>query len=418
MQKLSENLPETAGVYFFYKNSKVIYIGKAINLKRRVSSYFDLDLESKTARMIKEATRLSFIKVDSELEALLLEAKLIRSYMPHYNVISKDDKHPLYITITKDKFPRIITTRKDGTYGPFPSSRTVYAVLRMLRKIFPFSDHKIGRRPCLYSHIGLCNPCPNEISNNQDPIIKQYQIKKYKSNIKNLKLILDGKIDKVTKELEKEMNSFSKIENFENAALVRNQLTNLKYITRPQMPTEFYIQNPNLYEDQRKLEIKELEKLIKNYKLKINNLVRIECFDIAHLAGTYATASMITFVGGEADKNYYRHFKIKKAKRGDDYDSMREVAKRRALHFNDWGIPDLIIVDGGVGQVSAFKDKIGGILVVGIVKNPDKLIVNDKKIKLEGPVLNLVSRMRDEAHRFARRYHHKLISKEITNYSK
>jgi excinuclease ABC subunit C len=215
--------------------------------------------------------------------------------------------------------------------------------------------------------------------------------------------------------LEKEMNEFSKTEKFEEATKVRNQITQLEYITRPQMPTEFYMQNPNLYEDQRNLEIKALEKLIKNSELKIKNLVRIECFDIAHLSGTNATASMVTFTGGEADKTYYRHFRIKRAKGGDDYGSMGEVAERRKKNFDTWGTPDLIIVDGGVGQVKAFKEKITEVPVVGIAKHPDRLIVGENKIKLEGPAFNLVARMRDEAHRFARRYHHSLISKSIKN---
>ena len=181
------------------------------------------------------------------------------------------------------------------------------------------------------------------------------------------------------------------------------------------MPTEFYMQNPNLYEDQRKLEIDTLKKLTGNWNLKIGNLSRIECFDIAHLAGTNATASMVTFTDGEADKDYYRHFKIKTAQGGDDYGSLREVAKRRALHFNDWGKPDLIIVDGGVGQVASFKKKITEVPIVGIAKHPDRLIIGNQKIKLQGAALQLVSRMRDEAHRFARRYHHSLILRSITN---
>lgn len=436
MQKLLESLPktkitpdfikgipETPGIYAYFKNNQVLYVGKAINLKRRISSYFDMDLEPKTAKMISEATHLSFIKVDSELEALLLEAKLIRSYMPHYNIISKDDKHPLYIRITKEVYPRIVTARKIAEnekniafYGPFPSSRSVYAVIRMIRRIFPYSDHKVGRRACLYSHIGLCSPCPSEIEQIKEPKPKKELTTKYKQNIKNIKSILDGKIDKVTKDLEKQMNRLSKIEDFENAALVRNQLTNLTYITRPQMPTEFYLENPNLYEDTRRKELKHLKKLlIENGIAKMKNIQRIECFDIAHLSGTNATASMVTFVNGEADKNYYRHFRIKKQKGNDDYASMREVSQRRKNNLATWGTPDLIIVDGGVGQVSAFKEKIGEILVVGIAKHPDRLIVNDKKIKLTGPALNLVSRMRDEAHRFARRYHHKLVSRSIIN---
>jgi excinuclease ABC subunit C len=432
MQKLLENLPkiritsdflkdvpETPGIYAFFRDSEVLYIGKAINLKRRISSYFDLDLQIKTAKMISEATHLSFIQVSSELEALLLEAKLIRAYMPHYNIAAKDDKHPLYIRITKEKYPRIITARKIAEsekniafYGPFPSSRSVYMVLRMLRRIFPYSDHKLGKRGCIYSHIGLCNPCPNEVELMTDNGERKDAIKKYLRNIKNLKSILDGRIETVSKDMEKEMNNFSKAENYEQAAEVRNQISHLEYITRPQMPSEFYMQNPNLYEDQRRAEIKELKKLV-----KIKNLVRIECFDIAHLSGTNATASMVTFINGEADKNYYRHFKIKRAKGGDDYGSMREVAERRKRNFADWGTPDLIIVDGGVGQVKAFTSiiYINEVPVVGIAKHPDRLIVGTEKIKLEGPALKLVSRMRDEAHRFARRYHHSLISKSITN---
>jgi excinuclease ABC subunit C len=430
-----KSLPETAGIYCYFNQGKVIYVGKAINLKRRVTSYFDLDLEVKTARMISEATDISFIQVGSELEALLLEAKLIRSYMPHYNIAAKDDKHPLYILITKEEFPRVITGRKTdlentpviAVYGPFPSSRSVYTVLRMIRRIFPFSDHKIGKRACLYSNIGLCNPCPNEILMTNDKLKMVNLKKKYLKNIKNLKSILNGNIDKVSKDLEKEMDGFSKAENYEEAAKVRNQINHLEYITQPQMPTEFYMENPNLYDDQRKLEIDKLQKLIGHFGIKIENLSRIECYDIAHLAGTNPTASMITFINGEADKKFYRHFKIKKAKGGDDYASLAEVAGRRIKHFDDptssrlrgagWGKPDLIIVDGGVGQVKAFTGVLYSnavkIPVVGIAKHPDRLIIGEEKIKLEGPALNLVSRMRDEAHRFARRYHHKLIALEM-----
>jgi len=431
MQKLLENLvkipirrtkglPETAGIYVFFKGITPIYIGKAINLKRRVSSYFDLDLELKTAKMISEATNISFIQVNSELEALLLEAKLIKIYMPRYNTLAKDDKHPLYIRITKEKFPRVITARKIAEnesnfafYGPFPSSKSIYTVLRMLRKIFPYSDHKIGRRGCIYSHIGLCNPCPNEIVRSAEwgtGSASKVLRARYLKNIRSIKSILDGNIEKVSKELEKEMKDLSDAQNFEAAALTRNQINHLEYITRPHLPSEFYMENPNLYEDIRKKELNELKKI-----LNVKNLFRVECFDVAHLSGTKATASMVTFINGDADKNYYRHFRIKKAKGRDDYGSMREIAQRRKKNFASWGVPNLIIVDGGVGQVNAFKEKISGVPIVGIAKHPDRLIVKDEKIKLTGRAFNLVSRMRDEAHRFARRYHHSLISKSITN---
>jgi len=441
-----KKIPETAGIYCYFDDKKVIYIGKAINLKHRVSSYFNLDLEPKTSRMISEANTISYIQVSSELEALLLEAKLIRKYMPHYNIAAKDDKHPLYIVITNDEYPRIITARKVdlnkgsslAVYGPFPSSTNVKLVLKLIRKIFPYSDHKITKRACLYSHIGLCDPCPSEITRITNNEVRSKNVKKYKQNINKIKQILDGNIDKLSKSIEKDMVQASKLENYEEAARFRNQIAQLEYITKPQMPTDFYMENPNLYEDQRKKELDSLKKLIENYKLKnvhaiaIENYTRIECFDIAHLAGTNPTASMVTFINGEADKKFYRHFKIKKAKGGDDYASMAEVAKRRATHFIDWGKPDLIIVDGGEGQVESFttalrSDVANNVQVVGIAKHPDRLIIlpdtsdtsdrpekdTIKKIILSGPALNLVSRMRDEAHRFARRLHHKLVSNSL-----
>ncbi|QQG41255.1 MAG: GIY-YIG nuclease family protein [Candidatus Woesebacteria bacterium] len=418
------SLPESAGVYVFFKDGLPIYVGKAINLKRRVGSYFDLDLEVKTDRMVKEATDLSFIQVASELEALLLEARLIRKYMPHYNIEAKDDKHPLYIVITKEKYPRVTTVRKidlnksfSSSFGPFPAGGTVRSVLKMIRRIFPFSDHKLGKRGCLYSHIGLCDPCPSEILNIKNLKLKIQAGQKYKKNIRNIKKILDGKVNNLQRDLEKTMANLSKQQMYEEAKIVRDQLERLGYITQPQMPIDFYMQNPNLYEDVRKKELSELSKILNSSFLILNSLHRIECFDIAHLAGSSPTASMVTFINGEADKTFYRHFKIKKAKGGDDYDSMREVAKRRMGHLGDWGKPDLIIVDGGAGQVKAFSsillDNKVDIPVVGIAKNPDRLIVGDEKIRLSGAPLALVSRIRDEAHRFARRYHHKLVSREL-----
>jgi len=185
------------------------------------------------------------------------------------------------------------------------------------------------------------------------------------------------------------------------------------------MPTEFYMQNPNLYEDLRTGELKEFKQLLIHCKLSIVNLSRIECYDVAHLSGTNATASMVTFVNGEADKSLYRHFRIRQKKGNSDIDSMKEVAGRRIKHLEGWDKPDLIIVDGGVAQVKAFTSILYSnevnIPVVGIAKHPDRLIVGEQKIRLEGKVLNLVSRMRDEAHRFARRYHHKLVSLELTS---
>ncbi len=434
-----KKLPETAGIYVFFKKSVPIYIGKAINLKHRVSSYFDLDLEPKTGRMVRNADCLSFIKVTGELEALLLEAKLIRTYMPQYNIIAKDDKHPLYIAITKEKYPRVISVRKliasgyllKASYGPFPSSRNVRSVLKMLRRVINYSDHKLGKKPCLYSQIGLCNPCPSQIEMTNDKLQMTNLRGQYLRNIRNLKSILDGKIEKVQKNLEKEMAFYSDSNDFENAAIIRDQIKRLEYITKPQIPTESFLKNPNLYEDIRKKELKDLAQIIGKiprlqYKSTpgVEELKRIECFDIAHLAATFPAASMVTFINGEAEKKFYRHFRVRQKKGNSDVDSLKEVIKRRLNHINDWGKPDLIIVDGGKPQAGIFFWELTKVKipVIGIAKRFETLVfpikidgtLTFKEYKLpKGPALNLVARMRDEAHRFARRYHHKLISKSI-----
>ena len=371
-----------------------------------------MDLEEKTSRMVAEADSLSFIRVNSELESLLLEAKLIRTHMPHYNVISKDDKHPLYIRITREKLPRVITARKISAsepnlafFGPFPSSNNVRSVLRMIRKIFPYADHKPGERPCLYSHIGLCNPCPSEIKDNS-------QKKLYLKNIRRVRTVLSGKFAGLKNDLTREMDAFSKDQKYEEAGETLDRIKKLDYITQPQIPSEFFMQNPNLYEDLRQKELISLSLILKPHLPNLTSVQRIECFDIAHLAGSHPTASMVTFIDGEPDKNFYRHFKIRKAKGGDDYDAMREVAGRRIKNFDSWGKPDLVIVDGGKGQIKAFETDIP---TVGIAKNPDRLIIGNAKIKLKGETLNLIARIRNEAHRFARRYHHKLVSRELTS---
>lgn len=401
-------LPEVPGVYTFWKDNTSIYIGKSINLKSRLNSYLDLNLSSKTAQMISEADKVTYIEVTSDLESLLLEADQVHKFRPKYNILLKDDKHALYIVITKDEFPRVITSRKFGDYGPFPNSTNVKTILRLIRKVFPFSDHKLSKKPCLYSHLGLCNPCPNT-GLNKDIYLK---------NIRNIKLVLSRKFNVVRKSLEIEMNNLSKDQKYEEAAVIRERIKTLDYITQKRIDTNEFLQNPNLAEDRRREELEELTRLLQTHSsfLIPNSLSRIECFDIAHLSGVSATASMVVLTNGEKDNSEYKHFKVKQKNGQSDYDSMREIAKRRANHLIDWGRPDLIIVDGGLGQVKIFYEiflKLD-IAVVGIAKHPDRLVFPDgTKVRLKGPTLQLVSRIRDEAHRFARRYHHLLLSKKL-----
>lgn len=422
------SLPQVPGVYIFSDELKhPLYVGKSISLKNRVFSYLANNLTGKTEKMIGLAKYFSYIVVNSEIEALLLEAHLVKKLYTQYNIELKDDKNPLYIVITKEKYPRVITARKKDTeakslltVGPFPNSGNVRYVLSTLRRIFPYGVHKPENRPCLRHQLGLCEPCPSEIERTKDLHLKEILYKSYMKNIQSVKKILHGKTAKVTKELELHMKQYSDELNFEQAKVIRNRIHALEYITKPvHVPFE-YLENPHLSVDLRHRELKSLLSLLKFYYPTIKNLNRIECFDIAHLRGEAATASMVVFKRGEADKSHYRHFKVYQKNSQSDTDSLAEIAERRKKHLNDWGIPDLIIVDGGKGQVSTFIKKLKDtrIPIVGIAKRFETLIIPDKtafvSVRLSGSPLHLIQRLRDEAHRFARRYHHHLLKKKIS----
>lgn len=422
-------VPETPGVYVFLKEKKALYIGKAVNLRSRLISYLSTAVGPKTERMINQSEAFFYIKVSSELEALLLEASLIRDKQPVFNTVSKDDKHPLYIKITKEKYPRVLTARKadvkkgaKASFGPFPSSNNVRSVLKMLRRIIPFSDHKIGRKPCIYFQIGLCSPCPSQIeslaSSNREELRKLY-----KKNVRLLIGILSGRSKAVMASLYKEMGSYSKRQLYEKAAEVKNKIERLEYITQPITPASSFIENPNLSEDVFEEESRNLKTLLSRYLGNLDTLDRIECFDVAHLGGTKQTASMVTFIKGEPEKHLYRHFRIRTVKKADDTASLKEVALRRHKALDSWGKPDIILVDGGKAQVGVFAEIFSkeGIPVVGLAKrfetlvipNPRGVMTNFVEIRVKPPALNLVQRVRNEAHRFARAYHHLLLKKSL-----
>ncbi len=425
---LIKSVPEEAGIYIFWEGKRPIYIGKAINLRNRLESYFASSLHKKTAEMVLTAQNISFIKVPTEIEALLLEAELIWKYKPKYNQALKDDKHPLYILITKEKYPRVLMAKRSelnilhsALFGPFPSTGNIRYVLKMLRPIFPYATHTPLKKPCLYHQLNLCNPCPSEIENTKSPAEKNLLLKKYRENLRNIKGILSGRIKKTRRDLDKKMTNLSKQEKYEEAALIKSQIQRLDYITSPITPVDIFVENPNLIEDIRATELENLKVFLEPY-LSTGELSRIECFDVAHLMGKHGTASMVTFVDGVPDKTLYRHFKIKYAKAGNDPGALSEIAKRRSKWISSWGRSDLIIVDGGKAQVKAFYDVFNklGIPVVGLSKRLETIVIPRQKDKLEyievrpkGPALYLVQRIRDEAHRFARRYHHKLLSKYL-----
>lgn len=425
-KKNLKRIPESEGVYVFWKKDTPVYIGKANNLRARLRSYFALSLARKTKRMLESATHVSYVRVDSEFNALLMEAELVRTIKPQYNTALRDDKHPLYIVITKDEYPRVFAARKGDlkslkaalVFGPFPSSKNVKKILRSLRRAFPYAAHTLGKRGCLYSQIGLCSPCPNIIERLEGKE-KRALRKKYLENIRYIKNMLTGKHVKIVKELERKMKVFSKESNFEEAKKIRDQIYLIDYITKKRVASSSFIKNPNLLEDIREEEITDLKKLLRPY-WQFKSLRRIECFDVSHISGSFTAASMVTFINGEPEKKYYRHFKVRQTKKKSDTGSLAEIAKRRMGNLKKWGRPDLILVDGGKGQVSVMEEVFSpeGIVVVGIAKSNDRLIVkkdgkfsqiSTKKRKAR----NLVQRLRNEAHRFARRYHHKLLSKYL-----
>jgi len=418
--------PQLPGVYRFVgENDEILYIGKAKNLRSRLQSYFSKAVTGKTSSMVRDALGVEITPVDSEFEALLLEAKLIRKYKPSYNIELKDDKSPIYVGITKERYPRILLFRQSNldtqllsdVFGPFQSAKEARLVLKILRKTFPFAQHKVSKRACIYTEIGLCDPCPSVIEQCDEPLRGSLR-RQYLKNVSYVRRVLNGSLQKVLNELDKKMQGSSQKQNFEEAQSLHRQILHLKRATSDPVNISAYIEDPNFLSDVREREVKALTEVVNEF-VHVNLLGRIECFDVAHLAGTYPTASMATFVNGSPEKKYYRHFKVRQQKKRSDVDSLREVMSRRSKHFEDWGLPDLLLIDGGKPQVAAAIGVIGkSIPVVGIAKRYETLVFYkdgkfiEHKLK-KGPALYLVQRLRDEAHRFARRYHHKLVAKAM-----
>jgi len=355
---------------------------------------------------MSQVSSLEHIEVGSEIEALLLESKLIKRFKPQYNIASKDDKSPYYIHFTKEKYPKPVLNHdpNNPAAGPFLSGLIARRVLKMFRRIAPYcSSSRTIKRPCLYSHLGLCNPCPGSLNPDK---------KNYDKNISRLKRLLRGEFSHVQSALKKQMGLAAKTRNFEQAADIRDKIMALEHLlSTPVLPDEYLI-NPNLVADKRQ---ESLESLVQVLGLK-SIPSRIEMYDIANLSGTSATGAMTVAVDGEINSKYYRHFTIKTKSTPDDVGMMREVAERR-LKRNDWPKPDLIVVDGGKSQLSIFNNQLSvNVPAIALAKR-DEIIytLQGEEIKLDkrNPGLQLLQRLRDEAHRFSRRLHHKHRDKNL-----
>ena len=415
-----DNLPSTIGLYLFKNNDVINYVGKSVNIKARVLSHIEnAKLDNKERLIIENSNKIETIITESEFKALILEAKLIRELQPKYNSIWKDDKSPLYIKITiKENFPKVLITRKpafvkttagEGAlfFGPFSSVRMVEKILNDVRRIVPFcTQKKISKKACFYSKIGLCDPCPNEIKN-------IYEKKQYKKNIRQVISILNGNVKKIIQNLNKQLNILIKNNKYEQAIVVRNKIFRFDRLLNLKDDSEFFMNS-----NEKKLE--EMLVILKKYFPQLNSLDRIETYDISNLGLKQAVGSMVVMQNNQIEKREYRKFKIKETGSKSDFDRIKEVLTRRLKQ--DWPIPDLIIIDGGRPQIKAiltiFQKNKTNIPLIGIAKNPDRVIVGIKGfpnlfLKNDSKVLNIIRLLRDESHRFARKYHLFLRSKDF-----
>lgn len=409
-----KKLPNSPGIYMFYDSDRnLIYVGKSVSIKKRVASYFTgAPLGPKTDLMVQKIARIDHIKVFSEFEALLLEAELIRKHQPFFNSIARDDKSPIYIRISKGDIPLISLVRKknleankSAAFGPFPSAKTAREVLKIIRKIFPFCHHKNPKKPCLYVHLGLC-PYPYK-----SPHLEQ----NYKRAVVKIKKLLSGQIKKLISDLTREMQEHAVKQEYEQAALTKKQIEKLEYLTTTYHAPPEFIERPTLVDDLTLAKLKDLQSTLGLLKIP----KRIECYDISNIQGNLATGSMIVFTNGQRDPGEYRKFKIKFTHRPNDYEMMREVIARRLK--NDWPVPDLMIIDGGRGQLNAARSTVAkykaNIFVISLAKRFEEIYSPHKVLPItlpsKSPARQLTQQIRDEAHRFAITYHRLLRSKKL-----
>jgi len=538
------NLPTLPGIYqFFDKNNKIIYIGKAKNLKNRVSSYFSSSIDSlKTLALVNKIYDLQVIATDTEVEALVLENNLIKEFKPRYNINLKDDKTFPFIKVTNEPYPRIFSTRnveKDGAkyFGPFTDIKSMKASLSLINRIFKvrsckyFINQKIidekKIKVCLDYHIKKCDgPCEGLIS-----------LSEYNRIIANVIKLLKGKTKELINDLSDEMNNESAKMNFENAAEIRDSIKQLSVYSQKQkvvsidstnkdiityesegkdiacsilnvrngvllgkrqfhfiseieqtqneiyssiinkyynefadIPDEIILESEleeiDIYEkwflEKHKSKVRfvvpKKESLSKsllsmsrqNAKLQLNDILiqkeksqgnlphvlssikrdlrldklprRIECYDISHLQGTDTVASMVVFVDGKPAKSLYRKFNIKDVDGVDDFESMREVITRRfsqSLSLKE-DFPDLVIIDGGKGQLSAAVESINKLNlkklnIISLAKRLEEIYFPNSSepqyIPRTSSSLKLIQHLRDEAHRFAITFHRSKRSK-------
>ena len=452
----NKKIPSYPGVYFFRDiQDRILYIGKASNLKNRLASYrkvihtqgptLRVD-NSRINKMLETAIDLSWQETSSEIEALILESQLIKKHRPPFNIMLRDDKQYFFVGITKEEFPRVFLTHqpklannptpsprpgepvptvpplrgspsatgfKDRLLanftGPFTEGASLKSTLKLLKKIFLFCTCKQKHnRYCLNYHIGNClGFCCLK-----SPKFTPEQKAGYKKNIKNVRDILNGKKISVLKNLEQEMDTEGKKENFEKAIELRNKLAQLQQV----------FENAKVIKELAGKEkvLLELQKVLDTPSVPR----RIEGYDISNIQGQFATGSMVVFSNGQPDKNEYRKFKIKTvpANKGGDVAMLKEMLARRFNH-PEWQFPDLILIDGGKGQLSTALSIIPkNISVIALTKDEKHkghhIFSATKKtaiplFDLPHSIKNLILFVDSEAHRFAISYYRRLHRRSI-----
>ena len=313
-------------------------------------------------------------------------------------------------------FRRGLEEEKNNLYfGPYPNAGAMKLVLKTIRRIFPYQSVKNHQKKvCLYYHLGLC-PCPAVFDS---PALAN----EYGKNIKRIITFLKGDSKKVLRDLKKERDAASKSEEYEKANTYQEKINSILIVTSPSYPSFDFQVNPNLETDIKNAELLALKKELKNTKSQVSSLERIESFDVSNISGKFAVGSMAVFLNGEKETSLYRRFKIRFTKEEpNDFAMISEVVGRR-LNHREWPFPDLIIVDGGKGQVSSvvkvLKRKNLNLALIGIAKREETIITSDLleiKLPKNSKALHLVMRTRDEAHRFAITYHRNLRSKSLTS---
>lgn len=408
--KLKDKLakvPDTPGVYLFKDaQGKIIYIGKAKSLKKRVASYFNRPLDTKTQVMVAKIADIEYRPALSESQAQITEAALIREYQPQYNIDLKDDKSFPLIRITDEEFPVVSICRRRKRnkknnvvyFGPYTNVKLLRQALKVVRKIFGFrSCRNMPEEACLYYRIKLCPA----------PCVKKISAKEYREIINQIQMFLEGKQKELINKLSSKMQEAAAKGRFEEAAQARDQLNALGSI------------GGRRYAGSASEELEDLKELLKLDRLPL----KIEAFDISNIFGKEACGSMVSFYKGIPDKNNYRRFRIKTVKGIDDYQMLTEIVSRRYSRTIEekTALPDLVLIDGGKAHLltaeKAIKNLGIDLPLVSIAKEKENLYTQGRKgsIKLSSdtPALNLIRRIRDEAHRFAVSYH-RLLRKNKT----